>query len=272
MLSRIFKGIIVFLVAYLLLGYLYIYWTGDFSEENVVQEGPRIELSSASVDIIPILSQPYHYLNKGNQTYAFISSDGKYVLKLFKKHTLKRTPFTNIIPAVFPWKALMQRSDKEEIEKRDRLFVGYRLAYDMDRDNTGLVYLSFGHSSLKLPNITIIDNLDMTHVLDLNVVPFVIQLKAKITRQVLKDYLDRGDSVGLNEKIDQLYALYISEYKKGIVDNDHNVLDNTGFVDGRAIRLDVGKLVYDESYKNPEVYQKDLDKIKKRLHRLIPSI
>lgn len=262
---RIFKSVAVFLTAYILFGHLYIYWTGDFREGNILQEGPRVDLLTEQKDITPILSQTFYYLNKGNQTYALISSDEKYVLKLFKRQTLKRTPFSNVFPAVFPWKSFMLRTRDEELKKRDRIFVGYRLAYEMDRENTGLVYLSFGHSSSPLPPVTIKDSLGVIRVLDLTTTPFVIQRNAKTTRKILRELHDRGDTVGIQEKKNQLYSLYISEYKKGLVDNDHNVLDNTGFVDDRPIRLDVGKLVYDPTYKNPEVYEKDLEKVKKRL-------
>lgn len=265
MIIKLIKYSVLSLAVYILLGLLYVYWTGDFRESNILRDGPTVDLSPSNVDLKEILSQPYYYLNKGNQTYAFASKDGKYVLKLFKKHTLERSPLNSIFPPIFPWAALQFRSPEEETKKRERIYVGYRLAYEKDRDNTGLIFLSFGNPPLMLNKVTVIDSMGVTRIIDLNTTPFVIQKKAKATRQVFKEYLKRGDVDGLNEKISQLFALYISEYEKGIMDNDHNFLDNTGFVDGRAIRLDVGKLVSDESYKNPEVYKKDLDKIKKRL-------
>src|SRR5689334_8640410 len=37
-----------------------------------------------SPEVVSILEQPFHYLAKGGQSYVFGSSDGKYVLKLFR--------------------------------------------------------------------------------------------------------------------------------------------------------------------------------------------
>jgi hypothetical protein len=265
MIRRLIKYSLLFVAFYILLGHLYVYWTGDFRVGNILLEGPNTQLSAADVDLEAILAQPFYYLNKGNQTYALVSKDGKVVLKLFKRRTLDRTPLTNIFPPTFPWVEFQYRSDTEERKKRERIFVGYQLAYEKDRENTGIVYLSFGKNNLSLKAVITIDSLGVTRIIDLNSIPFVIQTKAKTTRQILKECLERKDIDCLNEKIHQLFVLYISEYEKGIMDKDHNFLDNTGFVNERAIRLDVGKLVYDEKYTHPEIYEKDFSKIKKRL-------
>jgi hypothetical protein len=64
--------------------------------------------------------------------------------------------------------------------------------------------------------------------------------------------------------------MYLAEYQRGIVDRDHNVVHNTGFVGMRPIRLDVGRLTLDDEIKNPVVYQKDLDNV---IHkRILPWV
>ncbi|NGX26325.1 MAG: hypothetical protein K940chlam6_00241 [Chlamydiae bacterium] len=42
-----------------------------------------------------ILSQPYSFLNSGGESYAFVSKDGKYVLKFFKLHHMRPKSFAD---------------------------------------------------------------------------------------------------------------------------------------------------------------------------------
>ncbi len=265
MIYRITKYFLIFFVLYIALGHLYVYFTGDFREGNILTEGPPFTVSSSEIDPNPILDQKYFYLDSGNQVFALVSEDGKYVLKLFKSQTLQRSPLIHIFPAIFPFKQFLVRSKEDEVLKRDRIFVGYQLAYDHDRENTGLIYMHLTPKAGLLPRVHTVDAIGESRMIDLNIVPFVLQSKAIITRQVLKECLDKGDHKLAQQKIDQIFALYIDEYKKGIVDLDHNALDNTGFVGDKAVRIDIGKLIYDERFKNPEIYEKDLDKVKKRL-------
>jgi len=63
------------------------------------------------------------------------------------------------------------------------------------------------------------------------------------------------------KKLKQIIAMYLTEYQHGIFDHDHNIMINVGFSDDEPMRLDVGKIVLDQQYSNPDLYQKDLNKI-----------
>jgi hypothetical protein len=100
----------------------------------------------------------------------------------------------------------------------------------------------------------------------------VIQQKAIMTKKVLKDLLNQGDLEAFKLRLDQLIALYLSEYSRGLFDGDHNILSNTGFLPDQAIRIDVGRLALRQEFKNPDIYGKDLRKIlSKRIDRWIKS-
>lgn len=246
--------VLVVIALFLALGNYYYYLTGDFRSENILTES--FEDYSEDPSLKPILYQPYHFLDHGNQTYAFISADNKYVLKLFKKDTIDRSWISKIFPPIYPTKSWVIRKGEERINKARRIFNGYRLAYTLDKENTGLIYIHLTPTQNQFRLITVTDRFGLKHTIDLDRAIFAIQEKAIPTKTVLKEN---------PSKTDQILELYRSEYQKGLIDQDHNVLDNTGFVGDKAIRLDVGKLTYDESIKNPENYEKDLEKVRNRL-------
>ena len=53
--------------------------------------------------------------------------------------------------------------------------------------------------------------------------------------------------------------MYLAEYQKHIIDRDHNLIHNTGFIEGKPFRLDVGKISLDPHISSH--YQEDLNKI-----------
>ena len=57
--------------------------------------------------------------------------------------------------------------------------------------------------------------------------------------------------------------MYADEHSRGVYDGDHNLMHNTGFVDGVPIRIDAGRLTIDESMKDPARSQQEIDKLKK---------
>ena len=63
------------------------------------------------------------------------------------------------------------------------------------------------------------------------------------------------------KRFKQLIDMYIKEYKKGIIDRDHNIMYNTGFIADTPMRLDAGRLGFNERIKIQENYSKDLKKI-----------
>src|SRR5689334_14456085 len=57
----------------------------DFSYNPALETDPLSTEEQQQLD--RILSQPFRYLSAGSQSYAFVSEDGKYVIKFFRmKH------------------------------------------------------------------------------------------------------------------------------------------------------------------------------------------
>jgi len=239
---------------------LYYHYTGDFRLANISYENtayqPQTSQPSLSkedkLNLCPILNQSYTFLGKGNQSYAFVSQDGLYVLKFFKFGHIKRSWFLNA---------------KSQEKRFLKVFAGYQLAYDLDRENTGLLYIHVNKTQGLATVVSLKDKVGFTHAIDLDQVVFVLQKKMTPTNELFTQLLKSGNLTAVKKRISQLFSLYHSEYKKGIYDRDHNLMYNTGFTDNQALRLDVGKLRQDDQMKQPEVYKKDLQKVAfKRIH------
>src|SRR5262249_38940175 len=203
----------IFVIAVILLVAAVLLLWDSFSISNITFEGeveyvPPLMLNAtdqAKVDAI--LDQPFTYLGKGHQSYAFLSGDGQYVLKFFK--------FTYLRPSWFKSEATRQK-------KLKRMFIGYHTAYAYDRDNTWILFVHLAKSTNLNQTLTVSDRFGIPHTIDLDHVYFVIQQKAMMTKAVLKDLLNRGDLETFKIRLDQLIGLYLSEYRRGLFDGDHN--------------------------------------------------
>lgn len=202
-----------------------------------------------------IIKQPFTYLDRGRQSFVFESTDGRYVLKFFDAQCLRRDFLSR-----FWW--MSQKKCRDRVQK---LLEGYLVGYEVDLQYSGLLFLQVApHPELLGKVVSVKDRFGITHDIDLGKVPFAIQYKAVPTRVKLTELLQKRDMIGVERLFKQLHAMYMDEYAKGIYDGDHNFMYNTGFADGNAMRMDLGRLRRDESMKDPAIYQKDLQILNKR--------
>jgi hypothetical protein len=200
-----------------------------------------------------ILAQPYTYLDRGKQSYAFISQDGQYVLKFFDFHRMQRRAAAET--------SISEKQEKIRTKRLEQLISGYDTAYRYDREYSGLVFVQLAAHPEVDYHVTVRDRLGVRHSIPLNEVPFVVQKVAVPSRIAVGALLDHGDVAKAKDYFHQIIDMYLRGYQKGIFDADHNVMYNTGFAHGKPMRIDLGRLRKDESYQNPAAYQNDLDKI-----------
>lgn len=254
----------------------------DFSTNNIEYESPELEAWSTTNPSIEetaklglIFEQKFSYLGKGHQIYAFSSEDGKYVLKFIKFTYLKPFPVLQKF-SFFPF--LSQYHEKRErrrLKRLARVLNGYKIGFEKDRENTALLFVHFSKTPLHLQKVLLVDRYGFHHHLQLDSHFFILQKKGHTTRQILHQLLKQHRLDEAKQSIRQILDLYVTEYKNGLYDDDHNVLDNTGFVEGKAVRLDVGRLLMEDVMADPSKYQEDLNKIsfkrlKKWLHKNYP--
>lgn len=249
---------------------IYYALTDDFRLSNITYTLPY-EKTWAITDATPdqerevsqILNQPFTYLGKGAQSYAFASQDGKYVIKFFKFKHLRPSFFVDILPPIGFLNVYKEKQSARKTRKLFGVFRSYKLAYDTDRDDSGLIYIQLNtHASdqneISQRKITVIDKLGVKRSIPLNEVPFILQYKGETLRTVLAGLLKNGNVKTAELRIGQILDMYSREYHQGIYDHDHGVMQNTGFVGTKPIHLDVGKLAREEKMRDPSFAIQDL--------------
>lgn len=245
----------------------YYRWTDDFRLANITYEmpyNPNWETNPNPEEyaiLSTLVQQPFTYVGKGAQAYAFASKDKKYVIKFFKFKHLKPNSFIEMfdgLPFITEYNE-WQSSRKDRLRKS--VFDGHKLAFDVHKNESGLVYIHLNKTSDLELKIKLIDKIGVKRNFNLDDVIFVVQEFAETTRQALTSALESRDLELAKKKMDGIITLYLSEYEKGIYDRDHGVMHNTGFVGEKPIHLDVGKLTKDKKMKQTAYNLPDMMKV-----------
>lgn len=211
-------------VAVTLLSHLHYALHGHFSskaiEKAIEGQGKKVKIDSH-----------FYFLSHGHQCYVFVSDDNQHVLKLFKKRFLKRE---------WPWKLLpitplSFHSGAEATKRRDRLFLGYKLA----EDDLLIKHLEGTPEPLF---VTLHDRYGFSYSLDLSTCAFVYQKKATPFRERFDKDLKAHDRISLEKDIKSLFTMLSKDYERGLIDNDFNIFDNIGFVGSSPMRIDFGRV------------------------------
>lgn len=275
------KTLIYFLLPALMIlaaGRLYYFLTDDFRMDNISDTyEPRTHweipplLPNEKSNLDAILQQKFFYIGKGVQSYAFSSEDGNYVIKFFKFKHLKSSPLLNWLPEWAPFEKYKLKKKSKAQFKFDGVFEGYHLAYMEHKDQSGLIFLHINPTLEAYPILTVYDKIGRTHLIPLDRVPFLIQIKAKTMRTVLHDLLVKGEVELAKARITQIFQLYLSEYHKSLYDHDHGIMHNAGFAGESPIHLDVGKLKKDENMRNIANYSQDIILVAKRMAKWLKA-
>ncbi|MEI8365130.1 MAG: hypothetical protein WCF65_01810 [Parachlamydiaceae bacterium] len=262
---RICAWIAVIILIIFILARIYYTLTDDFRLNNISYELPHEKnwviadsTQEQERQILQILDQPFSYLGKGAQSYAFASKDGQYVIKFFKFKHLRPSWFVDILPPAGFLKTYKDKQSARKTRKLFGVFHSYKLAYDVDRDDSGLIFIQLNTENNPQRTVTVIDKIGFSRNIDLSGIPFILQYKGETLRTVLSGLLKLGDVHTAETRIGQIIDLYSREYSQGIYDHDHGILQNTGFVGSTPIHLDVGKLVREEKMRDPTFKKQDL--------------
>ncbi len=247
------------------LGRTYYHFTGGFTIQNITSNfsfQPQWEIrpltDPENTELKFALDQSYRYLAKGCQSYVFLSDDDKYILKFFKYQRYRLQPWLEYAP---PLPAVIQYK-KEKIEKKwnklNSFVTSWKVAFDSLKNETGLVYVHLNKTDTLKNELLIKDKLGFHHLVNLDNMEFCIQYKAEMLCDYLMN-LKKSDNLAESKLlIDSLLDLILSEYRKGIGDNDHALMQNTGVVNGKPIHIDVGQFVHNDLFKNPDYAHQEL--------------
>jgi len=218
--------------------------TAGFQMTKVVSHlpsSPQWELPQEGVLVEEYLKQPFYYLDKGGQSYAFLSQDGKVVLKLFKMHNLRQYPYAYkmTLPGILDQLRLKMLCGQKE--KLNRLFNSCHLAYTQLKEETALIYLNLNpNPDLESIHVTLIDKLGIAHNVSLKKIPFALQERVNRALNSLKVDFKNNDLLTAKEKIKQMITCLQQRLAKGIIDIDPAFKRNMGFSEKRAILMDIG--------------------------------
>ncbi len=194
-------------------------WEGRAQNEKEKEETERA------------LSQSYRFLGGGGQCFSFVSEDGKYVIKFFKQKAFPP-----------PQSVSLKKTDP----KRDRVFSAFRLSFDLLSEETGLLYIHLNPTQHLHKTVLFSDISGKEHLLNLDQLQFVVQKKAELANGHIDALVASNDVDGAKEAIDQLLSLSMRLHEKGVRNRDPNFRSNYGFVDGRPIVVDVGRMASTE--------------------------
>lgn len=244
---------------------LYYQLTGGFWVSNITSDfayDPRWQTrpltSAEEQNVHAILNQKFTYLGKGCQAYVFQSADGKYVLKFFKYQRYRIKPWVewfSFIPFVEKYKQERLAHKKAKLE---RFFNGWEVAFDELQPETGLVYVHLNKTQNFNQTVTIADKLGIEHAVDLDRVEFLIQKKAVMFTDEISRMMKNGQEVQAKALVLAFINQLLSEYNRGLVDNDHAIMQNTGVIEGKPIHIDVGQFSRNPEIKYAALWKQDL--------------
>lgn len=186
-------------------------------------------------EVKKILNQPFTYLSKGGQSYVFASMDGQYVIKLLRYDHIRPLPWVYLLPEKYAAPKIAKKEAKLEKE-----LSSYKIAFDELREETGLLYIHLNKSDCFDQTLTLIDKLGISHHLNLDQVDFLVQKRARLVYPALSELISQGKVNKAKEALDSLIQLLSCRFEKEIFDKDPDLNTNFGFLQTKAIQLDVG--------------------------------
>lgn len=219
-------------------------------------------------EIRNILNQDFNYLGSGSQCYAFLSADGKYVLKFFKIKHLVPKLWLRFIPLPGLEKYRFNKIDKR-ISRHSQLFSSYKIAYQHLREETGLTFVHLNKSKNLNIRMKLYDRLRNCYIANLDDYEFIIQEKAQLVRDKITYLMQKGKREEAVIALHSLLNHIVKQCEKGFIDKDSGVSHNYGFVGDRIIHFDVGRILQDASAKDPSYYQHEVLRVGKKLEEWI---
>ncbi|NGX45670.1 MAG: hypothetical protein K940chlam2_00826 [Chlamydiae bacterium] len=212
-------------------------------------------------EINKTLEEPFTFLGRGVQCYAFVSQDGTTVLKLFKHHHFGLpSDLLNFLPLKWAQNVIQKRNQRLHHIYKSAVIASTRL-----KEESGTLYLHLEKTPGLHPLVTVHDKLKSAYPLDLNDCEFVLQKRARPAREVINEQLVRGSVDGALRSIFALLKLTRLQSELGIKNKDPQVLDNCGFCDSKPLLIDIGSLKMRSRSTNPDPTGKAIFKAKRQI-------
>lgn len=211
-----------------------------------------------------VFSQKFYYLDSGAECYAFVSEDQRYVVKFFRMKHLTPKYWLNYVP--LPW---LEKYRFEKIQMRERrrqeTFESFKVAFEEFKEQTALLFVHLHKTNYLHDKVTFVDKVGKEHQISLNNAPFVVQKRAQMIYSYTADLIKKGEKEKALDALTSILCLIKERCQKGYVDKDGGVSSNYGFVDGLPVEVDLGRVVRDESIKDPVNYLREILRVAKKI-------
>lgn len=246
-------------------GRLYYSLTAGFMVSNISSDfafQPQWEVRPLSdrekIEVDRALEQPYSYLGKGCQSYVFGSEDGQYVIKFFKYQRYRIQPWLDYFPPLPAITKYKEQKREKKWKKLDGFVQSWKIAFENLSDESGLLFVHLNKTDHLKQQMTLYDKLGLKHVVDLDQMEFCIQRRADMLCDTLLKHKDKEELTAAQGLVHHLLTMILSEYARGLADNDHALMQNTGVAQGKPVHIDVGQFVINEAVKDPALFQQEL--------------
>ena len=239
---------------------------------SALPASPEWDLVSSNAEEISslqnILDQPFHFLGSGGQAYAFLSEDGKIVLKFLKMHHIRQYPLLNQIPLPPMLDMGRKKFLLHQKRKLQRVFSSCKIAYTELKNETGLIFANLNpNAELASLKVQLIDRLHIRHQLNLSEVPFVLQYRADNAFQKLRIHLKNQEIDDAKKIVEEIVSLLIARFQKGIKDLDPAPRRNIGLFGDKAIAIDIGSFFYPSDPLTQEEAKEELANDTRRMRK-----
>ncbi len=235
------------------------------------------ELSQTEEKILEEIShQKFYYLAKGCHIYAFVSEDGKYVIKFhrFASHMRKFSWINH--PFSYLFNERRKKIKEHNIAKLHENMTSYKNSYLDLKDECGLLYLHINPRRHLHQTITLVDATHAQYQVSLSKTSFILQQRANLIYPTLEKLLKEKKIEEAKKVVSDVIQLILTCCKKGYVDEDPILHKNYGLLADRAIHIDIGDLVKRESISLKENYIPHLKEMtqnmRKRLKNEFPEL
>jgi hypothetical protein len=200
------------------------------------------------------LLQPFYYIGRGRQCFAFASKDGKYVIKLPRTDIYKLPFWTRALPVT----SYREKTQVAHLSQEKFILESFRIAHEELKDQTGLLAIHLGKSAPKNQKITLVDALGCKHLLPLETTSFLLQYKQPILIKTFLEVRRQGNKKEAEQLLDALLDAIVERAQRGILNRDRSFLRNYGFDGQKAYQIDVGSFFHKPEMALEAVYEKSI--------------
>lgn len=211
-----------------------------------------------------ILNQPFHFMKKGLQCYAFESSDGKYVLKLLRWKQIEAPFFIKFLP--FSW---TRQTQMEKRKKKEHDFTSYHIAFNELKEDTGLIYLHLKKTKGLNISLPLYDAIEVKHLISLDDYEFILQKKTDLFSSFFEE---NKESEKMRSFLKELASVLKHRIENKISDSDISLEYNMGVVEGLPVLYDIGNLTRIETSDIKETLKQEARLVLAFLHQKAPEL